>query len=119
MDTAVGFAIMLLIGFVIWSAATHRGVKHVLGWSASGFAASVAVTAVVMMLLPPLPEIQEQLGMPPEQRQAPLSLLVSFVQYNGPGVIWSAFSVFGAIRQLQKGAHKVSTEVSAAGERAG
>ena len=119
MDTVVGSAIMLLIGFVIWSAATHRGVKHVLGWSALGFAASIAVTTVVMMLMPPLPEIQEQLRMPPEQGQAPLSLLVSFVQYNVPGVIWSAFSVVGAIRQLQKGAHRVAAETSAAGESAG
>ena len=119
MDTVVGSAIILLIGFVVWCAATHRGVKHVLGWSALGFAAAVAVTVVVMMLLPPLPEIQEQLRMPPEQRQAPLSFLMSFIQYNGPGVIWSAFSVFGAIRQLQKGAHKVSAEARAGEARPG
>ena len=110
MDTIVGSAFILLIGFVIWCAATHRGVKHVLAWSALGFAAAVAVTTVVMILLPPLPEIQEQLRTPPEQRQAPLSFLISFIQYNGPGAIWSAFSIFGAIRQLQRGAHKVSAE---------
>ena len=107
METALGCTVMLLIGFVVWSAVTRRGVRHVLGWSGVGLLAAIVATAVVTMLLPSLPEIQEQLGMPPEQRQVPSPFLVGFLQYNGHMVIWLAFSVFGAIRQLQKGAQKV------------
>jgi hypothetical protein len=110
METALGCTVMLLIGFVVWSAVTRRGIRHVLGWSAVGLLAAIVATTVVMTLLPPLPEIQEQLGMPPGQRQVPSPFLVSFLQYNGHMVIWLAFSAFGAIRQLQKGASKVSAE---------
>lgn len=112
METALGCTIMLLIGFVVWSAVTGRGVRHILGWSGVGLLAAIVATAVVMTLLPPLPEIQEQLAMPPEQRQVPSPFLVSFLQYNGHMVIWLAFSAFGAIRQLQKGARKVSAEAN-------
>jgi hypothetical protein len=110
METALGFMIMIWIGFVIWSAATRRGVKHVLGWSAVGLIVAIVAIVMVMMLLPSPSEIQKQLGMPPEQRQIPSPLLVGFLQYNGHMVIWLAFSAFGALRQLQKGSRKDSAE---------
>lgn len=112
METALGFMIIFLIGFVIWSAATRRGVKHVLGWSGVGLLVALIATTVVMMLLPPISEIQEQLALPAEQRRMPSPLLIGFLQYNGHTVIWLAFSSFGAIRQLQKGGRKVSAEAS-------
>jgi len=112
METALGFMIIFLIGFVIWSAATRRGVKYVLGWSGVGLLVALIATTVVMMLLPPISEIQEQLALPAEQRRMPSPFLIGFLQYNGHMVIWLAFSAFGAIRQLQKGGRKVSAEAS-------
>lgn len=72
---------MLLIGFVVWSAVTRRGVRHVLGWSGVGLLAAIIATAVVTMLLPPLPEIQEQL--------------------NAPGATTSAVAIPGRLSSVQ------------------
>ena len=110
METALGFMIMVLIGFIIWSAATRRGVKHMLGWSAVGLIVAIVAVVMMMMLLPSPSEIQKQLGLPPEQRQMPPPVLVDFLQYNGYMVIWLAFSAFGVLRQLQKGGRKDSAE---------
>ncbi len=102
MQVFIGFAILVLIGFTIWSATSHRGIKHVLMWSGIGLLAAILVTTVMLLQMPPPPGLQEQLGVPSTQQETPSSFVVSFFQYSGHLVIWLVFSAVGVVRQYQK-----------------